>query len=342
MSLVEISDKERRLADRVDTAVMNALAVSESASGVQFANALQVMDFSKTMALAHVGVRKHLRGNPGACLAICVQAIEWGMSPFAVANKSYNVNDQIAFESQLIQAVILRRAPIKGRIKFEFTGEGQKRVCRAWARLKDEDEIVEYVSPQFGDITPKNSPLWKADPDQQHAYYSGRALCRRHFSDVLLGVYDRDELEGAPALGPDHARDVTPARSLSDRLTALAESAKEPNTPSEVTTGASSREAENTRDPPPPTADAAAAQQDAGASSPVAPASDEDVFPGDRLQQLDALTIARDRGAEAYRKGMARKAVPVEFRERSREAEAKAWGEGHDAARAAEDRGDER
>ncbi len=43
--------------------------------------------------------------------------------------------DQIAFESQLVQAVILRRAPIRGRIKFEFTGIGEKRVCRAWARL---------------------------------------------------------------------------------------------------------------------------------------------------------------------------------------------------------------
>lgn len=181
------------------------------------------MEFAKLMAVSRAGVRKHLRGDPGACLAIVTQAVEWGMSAYAVANKSYFVNDQIAYESQLIQAVILKRAPIKGRIKFEFMGTGEKRVCRAWARLaEDPDEVVEYVSPEFAKITPKNSPLWKSDPDQQHAYYSGRALCRRHFPDVLLGVYADDELRPEPPAEPDTARDVTPPKGLGARLDALA------------------------------------------------------------------------------------------------------------------------
>ena len=106
---------------------------------------------------------------------------------------------------------------------FEFSGEGANRVCRAWARLaEDPEEIVEYVSPPFASITPKNSPRWKTDPDQQHAYYSGRALCRRHFPDVLLGVYADDELVAEPR-GAETARDVTPPRGLSDRLDALAQ-----------------------------------------------------------------------------------------------------------------------
>ncbi|MCP1550658.1 MULTISPECIES: recombinase RecT [Methylorubrum] len=216
-----ISETEKRIAERIDPQAMGGLAVSAQAGGVIFANADEVMNFAKMMAVSAAGVRKHLRGNPGACLAIVTQAVEWGMSAYAVANKSYFVNDQIAFESQLVQAVILKRAPIKGRIKFEFTGEGDKRVCRAWCRLADDpDEMVEYVSPAFGRITPKNSPLWKSDPDQQHAYYSGRALCRRHFPDVLLGVYTDDELPPAHQ-GADRARDVTP-KGLDAKLDALA------------------------------------------------------------------------------------------------------------------------
>jgi hypothetical protein len=40
---------------------------------------------------------------------------------------------------------------------------------------------------------------------------------------VLLGIYARDELEGSPQIGPDRARDVTPARpSLAEKLDALA------------------------------------------------------------------------------------------------------------------------
>lgn len=220
---LSLTDAEQKIAAKIDQTSTESLRVSDAAGGLAFANAGQLLDFSRMMAVANSGIRRHLRGNPGACLAICTQAVEWGMSPFAVANKSYFVNDQIAFESQLIQAVILKRAPLKGRIKFEFTGSGEKRVCRAWARLaEDPEEVVEYVSPEFSKITPKNSPLWKSDPDQQHAYYSGRALCRRHFPDVLLGVYADDELGPETPAGPDGARDVTPVKGLTARLDALA------------------------------------------------------------------------------------------------------------------------
>ena len=53
------------------------------------------MTFAKLMALSHVAIPKHLRGNPGACLAVTIQAIEWRLSPYAVANKSYSVNDRL-------------------------------------------------------------------------------------------------------------------------------------------------------------------------------------------------------------------------------------------------------
>ncbi|MDR3488738.1 MAG: hypothetical protein P4M05_28025 [Bradyrhizobium sp.] len=220
-SMIDITLAEQRVAERIDPHVTSELAVSSTGTGVSFSNVGEMMEFAKMMSVASGGVRKHLRANPGACLAILTQALEWGLSPFAVANKSYFVNDQIAFESQLIQAVILKRAPIKGRIKFRFEGEGDNRICFASATLKDGTGDVEYESPKFSKIQPKNSPLWKNDPDQQHCYYSGRALCRRHFPDVLLGIYDLDEVP--TAIGPDAARDVTPPKKgISARLDAIA------------------------------------------------------------------------------------------------------------------------
>lgn len=223
MSMIDTSDTERRIAAKMDPKVAGGTALATNRTGgVSFTSMTEVMEFAKVIAVSSVGVRKHLRGNVGACLAITVQAIEWEMSPFAVANKSYLVNDQIAYEAQLLNAVVLRRAPIQGRFKVEYTGAGDTRVCRVWARLRDEDEIVEYVSPPFAKIQPKNSPLWKSDPDQQIFYMASRALCRRHFPDVLLGVYAVDELIDeniAPQLGGP--RDVTP-RSLAAKLDALA------------------------------------------------------------------------------------------------------------------------
>jgi hypothetical protein len=205
--------KIEAIESRIDTNRVSGTSLSSEAGGLAFTNVTEAMEFAKLMAVSDIGVRKHLRGNPGACLGVVVQAVEWGLSPYQVANRSYLVNDQLAYESALIQAVILKRAPIKGRIRFAYEGEGDQRVCIASAVDLDGD-TVEYRSPALGKITPKNSPLWKNDPDQQLAYYSGRSLCRRHFPDVLLGIYDRDELDGAEPM-----RDVTPKSSgLAARL----------------------------------------------------------------------------------------------------------------------------
>lgn len=222
MSMTDTTEMEKRLAARIDPESASRLELSQAAGGLGFTNMAQAMEFARMMAVAQTGVRKHLRGNVGACLAVTIQAVEWGISPFAVANKSYVVNDQLAFESQLVQAVILKRAPIKGRIKFSFEGEGVKRRCRASATMKD-GEVVDYISPEVGKIPIKNSPLWKNDEDQQLCYYSGRALCRRHFPDVLLGIYTPEEIEAELRhQGPDNARDVSPPKTISAKLDDLA------------------------------------------------------------------------------------------------------------------------
>lgn len=154
----------------------------------------EIESFAILMSKSAIAIPKHLRDQPGACMAIAIQASEWQMSPFAVANKSYSVNDRLGYEAQLINAVILRRAPIHGRFAVAYSGSGSTRKCKVSATLSDGGEVV-YESPEISSITTKNSPLWKADPDQQLFYFSSRSLCRRHFPDVLLGIYTRDELE---------------------------------------------------------------------------------------------------------------------------------------------------
>lgn len=178
----------------IDRAAVGRMAASTSIGGVQFGNMEEVMNFAKLMAVSDVAVPKHLRGNPGACLAVAVQGWEWAINPFAIANKTYVVNDRLGYESALYQAVLTRRAPIKGRLKVEYAGEGQSRTCRVSAELKDGSGDVEYVSPKFGNIKPKNSPLWVNDPDQQLYYFSVRSFARRHFADVMMGIATVDEL----------------------------------------------------------------------------------------------------------------------------------------------------
>lgn len=195
---------EERIAAKTDLAVAGATAVSAEVGGLAFKDMGQVMEFAKLMAVAGQAVPKHLRAAPGACLAVSLQALNWRMDPFAVANKSYAVNDRIAYEAQLIHAVIEQRAPIKGRIKGAVEGAGPTRKWRLWCDT-DEGDRIDYEGPEISTIKVKNSPLWTADPDQQLWYYSVRAMCRRHFPDVILGVYEKEEI-----IASEGMRDVTP------------------------------------------------------------------------------------------------------------------------------------
>lgn len=176
-----------------------------------------VVSFSEIMARSQHAIPKHLRDVPGACMAVTMQALRWELDPFLVASKSYNVKDIISYEAQLIAAVVHTRAPLKSRPNYTYTGEGTDRRC-AVSALFDDDIERSYESPRIGDIAVKNSPLWKADPDQQLAYYSIRAFARRYCPEVILGVYTPEEAE--QFRGPDNARDVTPRPSLSERLAA--------------------------------------------------------------------------------------------------------------------------
>ena len=173
------------------------------------------------MARADLALPKHLRGNDGACMAVAMQAVRWGMDPFAVANKTYSVNDRLAYEAQLVAAVVHMRAGIKGRPNYEYSGEGPTRKCKVICTLEDGD-VREYETPTIGSITVKNSPLWKSDPDQQLGYFAIRSWARRYTPEVILGVYDRDEIAEAQPLN------ITPKQNtgLSERLAQTAASSE--------------------------------------------------------------------------------------------------------------------
>lgn len=163
-----------------------------------------VTRFAEVMAKGEISLPAHLRGKVGDCLTVTLQAIDWGMNPIAVANKTYSVNNRLAFEAQLIAAVVHSRAPIQGRPRYAYTGEPKTtRQCTVSVTTTD-GEPLEYTSPMVKDITVKNSPLWKADEDQQLGYFSIRSLARRYFPELMLGVYDREEVEGMRDVTPRH------------------------------------------------------------------------------------------------------------------------------------------
>lgn len=216
-----------QLATNNERLPMDSVGMSTGSTGAKIApqNLAEVVKFAEVMCRADIALPKHLRGNAGACMAVALQALDWQMNPFAVASKSYQVNGAIAYEAQLIAAVVNTRSGIKGRLKYRYDGTGSDMTCTVTGVI-DGDEL-EYTTPAIGSITTKNSPLWKSDPQQQLGYFAARSWARRHCPEVILGVYDREEAEQFQ--GPDNARDITPAQpSVMARLRAAQEAPQQP------------------------------------------------------------------------------------------------------------------
>lgn len=183
---------------RMDRGVHNTLEMAGTGGAMSIAprNMTELIEFAKLMAVSGPCIRKQFRGNTGACLAISLQAFKFGGDPFAFSNKAYLVNDQLAWEAQLIHSIVNTSGVLQRRLRPVYSGEGVNRSCKISGWVKGEDEPLEYESPPVGKIAVKNSPLWTGDPDQQLFYFSSRSWARRHCPEVILGMYTPEEIQG--------------------------------------------------------------------------------------------------------------------------------------------------
>jgi hypothetical protein len=165
---------------------------------------VRIESMAARMATSKITTPKHLQGNEGDCMAIIMQAMQWGMNPYAVAQKTHLVNGVLGYEAQLVNAVITARAPVKERLHFEWYGDWSKvngkedkssdKGVRVSATLRGETEarVIDISMAQVGPV--RNSPLWAADPRQQIAYLATKRWARLYCPDVILGVYTPDEV----------------------------------------------------------------------------------------------------------------------------------------------------
>ncbi|EIZ8816800.1 recombinase RecT [Cronobacter sakazakii] len=177
----------------------------------------QLVRFADLMAMSKATVPAHLAGKPADCLAVTMQAAQWGMNPFAVAQKTHVVNGALGYEAQLVNAVVSSSSLLATRLNYRWDGDWSKvsgktdkspnLTVTVWATLKGETEPRE-LTISMAQAGVRNSPNWEVDPRQQLAYLCTKRWARLHAPDVLLGVYTPDELEESR---PRVERDITPA-----------------------------------------------------------------------------------------------------------------------------------
>ena len=176
----------------------------------------RLVRFATLMADSKATVPVHLAGKPADCLAVTMQAAQWGMNPFAVAQKTHVVNGTLGYEAQLVNAVVSSSNLLATRLNYRWDGDWSKvngksdkspsLTVTVSAVLKGEAEPRE-LTISMAQAGVRNSPLWEQDPRQQLAYLCVKRWARLHAPDVLLGVYTPDELQET---APRVERDITP------------------------------------------------------------------------------------------------------------------------------------
>lgn len=296
----------------------------------------EVVAFAELMSKADIAVRKHFRGNAGACMAVTLQAMRWGMDPFAVANKTYFVNDQLAYEAQLVAAVVITTAPIARRPDYSFSGEGASLKCLVTVEMRD-GSTKQYESPPIGDIPNKNSPLWKGDPQQQLGYFSIRSWARRHTPDVIMGVYTPDDLESSPRLLSE-----TPARArLAEKLSGVPKglggfSAGFVSAQIGGSETAHDQTAEESKPAAQASADHGGVEASAGGEGEAHPGT-ADPEPAGVIVVDGPVNEWFARGRKAAEDGMSRKALPPELRAADRADDAAQWLAGFNSTKGSAD-----
>lgn len=218
------------------------------------------VNFAGMMASGVSTVPDHLKKNSSDCLAVTMQAMQWGMNPYVVAQKTHLVGGTLGYEAQLVNAVISSSTAIDGRFHYEYGGdwdslaglveEGdvqkkgkngpytvkqpiakwgkdleKKLWVRVGAKIRDEDEIQWGDKVFLSSVLVRNSPLWVTKPSQQIAYLALKYWSRLYTPAVIMGVYTPDELYTSE---PSEPRDITPKKQSAMRMPDAIEQAKEP------------------------------------------------------------------------------------------------------------------
>lgn len=170
-----------------------------------------IMKVAELMAGGKTTVPKHLQGSPADCMAVVMQAMQWGMNPFAVAQKTHIVNGQLGYEAQLVNAVVQGSNAIVGNFHYEYRGASPAMECRVGAVLRGDSAVTWGEWLNENKVTTKNSPLWKTNPKQQLGYLQVKNWARLYTPGAILGVYTPDEFDQPQPRNMGQAVDITPA-----------------------------------------------------------------------------------------------------------------------------------
>ena len=163
------------------------------------------------------------QGQPDNCFVALQLAVRFDSDPFMVMQHTYVVKGRPGLEAKFIIGLVNTSGKFRGPIQWRLEGEGDTRICTAFATHATTGEICEMPlawQTVIGEGWLKNSK-WTTMPDLMLRYRSAAWFARLYCPEVIMGMQSADELRDVEAqvINVEQVdRKKTRTDALSDRL----------------------------------------------------------------------------------------------------------------------------
>lgn len=156
-----------------------------------------------------VAVPTELRGKPHDVMAIVMRGAELGLPPMTALSAMHCIKGRVTLSADGMAALVRRN----------------RDVCKYLRVVESTGLVATYETQREGDPSPTRMSFtiqqakaaglggdnWAKYPDAMLRARCLSAICRAVYSDLVLGLYDPEELGGEPAALPDTKQPPPPA-----------------------------------------------------------------------------------------------------------------------------------
>lgn len=242
-----------RIGDSVASSTSLAVVSDPWACLYEPAGLRQLEELAMVVERAELLCPSHLRGKPADVMLILAMARAMGVSPIWALQSAYVISGKIGWAAQFLIARANESHRFRGPIRWTKQGEGDSFAVTAFATLAETGDDVEFtvtMAMAHAEGWTKRNPKYRTMPDLMLRYRSATLLVRLFCPEVLMGLYERDELVDSGRDDPSPARVVissapppTPTGGTRDRpaLPAPSPTSVAPSTPPTVVQAPSER-----------------------------------------------------------------------------------------------------
>lgn len=186
---------------------------------------------SVRLAQSAIALPKDLRGKPADVLAIIMRGAELGMPPMTALASFDIVEGKVGLKAEAQAALVRRNRDVCEYLQVKET-TALKCVCVTKRKGDPTETTFEFTMEDAGQAKLTGKTNWQMYPKAMLRARALSGICKMVYSDLVLGLYDPDELgaDSAAAL-PETKPPPAPAGPVVDAEVRLARATPPPPPP---------------------------------------------------------------------------------------------------------------